>query len=242
MNRCDRFLTALFLLLACCGRGEAQTFYGASGLFVHPTAFVGRPQSLVLNVTVGKQSRDSGNRDTYIPVSLAYTPSNRLEVGALYVTRRGTNRTRHHEGAFAKYQLLADSRTLPAFAIAVTYRHDDDLEWLVNGALSHNFIVKGKTVVTGHAGVKWARSSADFDHRQDSSEYVGVEVPLASRLRLVGETSTRFRFEVAAASSIGLMWSAPNGANLGVGFVNLGRGVGRRLFVGVGYPLGGRRR
>src|SRR5437868_5659528 len=72
------------LLLGACRPGAAQTFYGSSGLLVHPSAFVSKPGSINLNVTALTQKLGS-NTDTYVPSSLSYGVNDRLEIGAIYV-------------------------------------------------------------------------------------------------------------------------------------------------------------
>src|SRR5579862_3482023 len=130
MNRGVRILTLLPILLACCASGEAQTFYGATGLFVHPSAFVSKPRTLIFNASVVRQVTSPVDKDTYFPASLAYTVSDRLEAGALFVVRKEEDRTRTFPGAFTKYQLVPDAPSHPALALAATYRHNDNTEWL----------------------------------------------------------------------------------------------------------------
>jgi hypothetical protein len=62
---------------------------------------------------------------------------------------------------------------------------------------------------------------------------------VAPNLRLVGEASTRLRFEESAARGVGVFWGKPGATSMGVGMVNLGRGRHDGFFFGVGYPLGG---
>ncbi len=89
--------------------------------------------------------------------------------------------------------------------------------------------------------MKWGRTSHARGWQTDIGEFIGLEYPFAPRLRLVGETSTRFSFEHNAASALGLAWDAPNGSHVALGIVNIGRSDASRVFFGVGYPIGGRR-
>jgi hypothetical protein len=238
---CCRTLIVAFLLFGLCHPGAAQTFYGSTGLLVHPSAFVSAPGSLNLNVTALTQKK--GNKlDTYVPISLAYGLSRRAEIGGFYVRHTGPEESPHgHFGGFAKYQLVPDGASHPAIAYTGAYRNGDALETFMAGVLSHNFQSHGRTFLTAHAGLKWGRTSHALGYQTDFAEYVGLEYPFASRLRLVGETSTRFKFEYSAASALGVAWDAPNGSHVALGLVNIGRSDYARFFFGVGYPLGGRR-
>jgi hypothetical protein len=241
LNNCFRILMGGLMLLALCRPGAAQTFYGSTGLLVHPSAFVSAPGSLHLNVTALTQKKGR-NLDTYVPTSLAYGLTRRAEIGALYVRHTGPEESPHgHFGGFAKYQLVPDGASHPAFALAGTYRNGDALESFAAGVVSHNFQRNGRTLLTAHAGVKWGRTSHARGWQTDIGEFIGLEYPFAPRLRLVGETSTRFKFEHNAASALGLAWDAPNGSHVALGFVNIGRSDAPRFFFGVGYPIGGRR-
>jgi hypothetical protein len=232
---------ALVLLLGMGSPGRAQSFYGATGLFVHPSALPAQRGALNLNVTVLTQKLGN-DIDTYVPSSLSYALTGRAEIGALYVRHTGPERHPHgHVGGFTKYQFVPDAPGHPAVALTGSFRNGDALEWLFEGVVSHSFQRNSRTLVIAHTGVKWGRSNAHLDHQTDVAGFVGLELPLVQRLRLVGETSTRFDFEPAAASSIGLMWNAPNGSHVGLGFVNIGRSDNVRFFFGVGYPIGGER-
>jgi hypothetical protein len=231
----------LLILLGACRPGAAQTFYGSSGLLVHPSAFVSEPKTASLNVTVLTQKLGS-NTDTYIPNSLSYAVNNRLELGPIYVRHiQNADHAHGHAGGFLKYQLLPDTRSHPAFAIGGSYRNGDWLESYVDGTFSHNFERHGRTFLTAHTGVQWGRSKTQLGPQTDVGGFFGLEYPFAPELRLIGETSTRFSFEPSAASAIGVAWDVRSGPHVSLGFVNIGRSDNMRLFFGVGYPFGGRR-
>jgi hypothetical protein len=231
----------MLLILAACRPGAAQTFYGSSGLLVHPSAFISKPGTMGLNVTVLTQKFGS-NTDTYIPSSLFYTLNRRLEIGAIYVRHiEDAGHSHGHAGGFAKYQLLPDSPHHPAFALSGSYRNGDWLESYVAGTFSHHFERHGHTLLIAHTGVQWGRSKTQLGPQSDVGGFFGLEYPVAPRLRLIGETSTQFSFEFNPASAIGLAWDAPNGSHVALGFVNIGRSDSNRFFFGVGYPFGGRR-
>jgi hypothetical protein len=234
-------LFGVLMLLGACRPGAAQTFYGSSGLLVHPSAFISKPKTLGLNVTILTQKLGS-NSDTYVPSSLSYALNDRTEIGAIYVRHfENADHSHGHAGGFAKYQLLPDSSHHPAFAISGSYRNGDWLESFVAGTFSHRFERHGRTLLTAHTGVKWGRSKTQIGPQSDVGGFVGLEYPVAPRLRLIGETSTQFSFEFNPASAIGLAWDAPNGSHVSLGFVNIGRSDNNQFFFGVGYPFGGRR-
>jgi hypothetical protein len=235
----SRISFGILCSLCCVAPAGAQTFYGAAGLFVHPTAFTAPPGSRNFNVTTLTQEVGQ-NRDRYVPISAAWGLSPRAEAGLLAVYHTGeVTHTHWHGGAFAKYQFVADSARHPAVALTGTFRQHDLLESSVVGVMSHQFERNGRGWLTAHTGVKWGRSNAEHDHATGLAGFVGIEVPLSPRLRFVAETSTRLDFEAAAAQSFGLMWHAPNGQNVGIGFVNIGRSDRPEFFFGVGYPFGG---
>ena len=186
--------------------------------------------------------KSGGHLSTYSPASLGYALSDRTEGGVLYVRHTGGDVHSHsHFGGFAKYQLLTPTPSRPAVAIAGTFRNTDMLKQSLAVVASHHFARGGRTMLTAHAGIKWGKANHEHHGQSDAAGFVGLEYPLARRLRLVGETSTRFSFEPGAASSLGIAWDAPNGSNVGLGFVNIGRSDSARFFFGVGYPIGGGR-
>jgi hypothetical protein len=183
-----------------------------------------------------------GHVATYVPSSLTYGLSKRAEIGALYVRHTGSDTHSHsHYGAFAKYQLLPEAARHPTAAVTATVRPNDGLENSMTGVVSHRFLRNGRPLVTAHAGVKWGQTTEGFGSESGVAGFVGLEYPLGRRLRLVGETSTRFDFEPSPASAVGLMWEIPRGPHIGLGFVNIGRSDSNRFFFGVGYPIGGGR-
>jgi len=150
LNNYCRILMGGLLLLGLCRPGATQTFYGSTGLLVHPSAFVSAPGSFHLNVTALTQKKGP-NLNTYVPTSLAYALSRRAEIGALYVRHTGPEASPHgHFGGFAKYQLVPDGASHPAFALTGTYRNGDALESFAAGVASHNFLRNGRTFLTAH--------------------------------------------------------------------------------------------
>lgn len=239
INRFARLSLGLLCSLCCVAPVGAQTFYGPAGLFVHPTAFTAPPGWRSFNVTTLTQKMGS-DTDRYVPISASFGLTPRAEAGLVAVYHTGEmTHTHWHGGVFGKYQLVPDAPNHPAVALTATYREHDMLESSVVGVLSHRFARNGRQPVTAHAGVKWGRANHMHDNATGLAGFVGLEVPLGARLRLVAETSTRLDFEPSAAQAIGLMWHAPNGGNLGVGLVNIGRSDDPQFFVGVGYPFGG---
>ncbi|HVK01938.1 MAG TPA: hypothetical protein VM490_00540 [Armatimonadaceae bacterium] len=222
--------------LGCASQAQAQTFYGPGGLFVHPSAFSPKPGSRSMAASIITQDSDHGSGQ-YVPVSLSFGLTERFSAGALLISHRGDAHPHDHGGVFAKYQLARDSASRPAFAVAGAYRRQDSMETSLAGVASHQFLGRsGRPLVVGHLGVKYGRHPSG---RDDVGAYGGVEVPLGGDVRLVGELSTRLRFEESAARGLGLFWGKPGTVSVGLGMVNLGRGRRDGFFFGVGYPLGG---
>lgn len=232
-------LVGLTVLLSLSSLGGAQTIYGPGGLFVHPSAFVPQRGAIGLNVSWFSQKIDAGGRTEWLPVSLTYGATERLEVGALYVNRRARGRQRDSGGVFAKYQIGKDSAGGPAIALAGSYVGGDVQQSSLSLVASHAFKRGDQTLFTAHLGGQWARRADIPVTKDDFGGFIGLELPLIDGLSLVGEAGTRFRFDRNSTSAIGLMWKARNGISIGVGYVNVGRSDNNRFFVGVGYPFGG---
>ena len=233
-----RLRTGLLLLffLCICLPSHGQTFYGPGGLFVHPSAFTPKAGEVGLHVSWGRQ-RLGANDAEYQPTSIAGGVTDRFALGAMTIYHREDGLKTHvHGGVFGKYQFLRPGGNRPALAIAGGYRHQDHLETNLAGVLSHHFRRDGRAVLTGHAGIKYGRTPHG---EEGAAGFLGMEVPVADRVKLVGEISSRFSFEPSAASGVGVMWAAGSGVSVGVGWVNTGRSDDNRFFIGVGYPLGG---
>ncbi len=223
---------------AAAPNAQAQTPYAPGGLFVHPTAFIGRPHQFSTYAAAFTQSENSGADASYYPFSVTYTPTNRLQVSALIAYHQQSGEPSHtHMGGFLKYQIVPDTRSSPAFAIAGGYVGNDHLESSVAGIVSHRFLNGNRVVATLHSGVKSGRSSDRIGGVSDTGTFVGAQLPLARQWDLVGETSTKLKFDVAAASSVGVMFHTRGGTGISVGFVNGGRSKSLRFFFGVGLPL-----
>jgi hypothetical protein len=93
----------------------AQTAYGPGGLFIHPTAFT--PPKGTVSLSVSRFAiKDDDGTDHWLPVSLTFSPSDKTQIGGLFVTEDGAS-----EGLFGKAELTADSPTRPAFGIAGSF-------------------------------------------------------------------------------------------------------------------------
>ena len=235
-----RFLFVLLVALAFSRPARAQTAYAPGGLFVHPTAYTPKRDSFSMYAAGFNQREDAGMQDNYIPISFTYSPTNRLAVSALGIYHDGFDHPRHiHLGSFIKYQLTPDSATRPAIAITGAYVGHDHLEEALAGVVSHAFVSRQHVYFIAHTGVKWGQT-AESGHPNDFGAFTGLEVPLNRQFRLVGEYSTRLKFDRAPASSIGIMWRAQNGSGITVGVANTGRSSSMGFFFGVGLSLGGR--
>lgn len=234
-----RILTLLLLLSGLSGRVWAQTAYGPGGLFVHPTAFTSARGTPQLNVSYFTQ-QISGQRETeWLPVSFTYSPTDRSEIGALYLNRRAGSHRGDSGGLFGKYQLVPDSVHAPAVAIAGSWLSGDVKLASLAGVVSHSFRYRDRAALTAHLGVQWARRADIANAQDDTAGFGGLELPIGKELSLVGELGSRFRFDRSQTSAVGLMWAPSRSLHVGIGFVNVGRSTGNRFFVGVGYRLGG---
>jgi hypothetical protein len=237
-------VAAIAAIVAACLVGapaRAQTAYGPGGLLVHPSALLPATGSVDLNVSWYTQRISGRPSSQWIPASLAYTPTSRFQVGALFLDRVSADRSRASAGLFGKYLLTPDAESHPAVALVGSFYAGDVR--LASAALvaSHAFRRGERTLFIAHLGVQLARRS-DIPNPQDSlAGFAGLEAPIGRQFSLVAEYGTRFSFDAKETSSIGLVWRSRGGAQVGVGLVNAGRSSGNGFFVGVGYPLGGNR-
>jgi hypothetical protein len=218
---------------------HAQTAYAPGGLFVHPTAFTPRAHQYSMYSAAFTQDEEEGNNDSYYPITFTYTPTDRLQVSALAIYHQGKDHPSHtHLGGFLKYQLVQDTPSHPAFALAGAYIHNDHLESSVAGVFSHAFVSRKRLLTTLHLGAKWGRTSEKEGGVDDIGGFIGAQVPLSRAWDIVGETSTRLKFDRSSASSIGFMYHTRGGTGISLGLVNGGRSSRMKLFFGVGLPLG----
>jgi hypothetical protein len=228
----------MLLLIAIVRLAHAQTLYGPGGLLIHPTALTPPQGQFGMNVSYYNQIIGTNTSTDWIPISLTYSISDRVEIGALFVDRRlGDYRT--SEGGFARYRILADAPSHPAFAIAGSYLDGDVKQSSVSGVFSHVFRRGGHKLLVLHAGAQWARRS-DIALPGDSlSGFLGAAVPLGDRFSLIAEAGTKFSFDRHETSAFGVSWQASKIVGISLGFVNTGRSKDNGFFAGVGYRFGG---
>lgn len=218
----------------------AQTLYGQSGLFIHPTAFTPKRYSLTFSASEFTQ-RESGRRQTeWVPLGLSYALSDQLEIGALYVDRLSANGTRRGSvGVFARHQLVKETERRPAIALSGSYLGSDVRLASLATVASYHFRRNGRVLLIGHTGVQWGWRADGVPASDSVSAFLGAEVPLGSGFSLIGEYGSRFGFDARERSAVGLMWHGSRGFSVALGYVNVGRSSDNHFFVGVGVPLGG---
>lgn len=219
------------------GTARAQTAYVPGGLIMHPTAFTPRRNAFCLYAAAFTQNEEV--TESHYPVSLSYSPTDNLQISFLTAYHQAAIKPTHtHLGGFLKYQLVPDTASHPAVALAFSYVPRDFLETAVVGVVSHRFALKKRPLLALHLGAKWVKIP-DFDGgSQDASGFLGVGVPLSRNWDLIGEASTRLSFDRASATSFGAMYHPRRGADFTLGFVNTGASKDLRVFFGVGYPFG----
>lgn len=232
------WLAAPLLLLGL--RAQSQTLYGPGGLFVHPTAFTPRRGVFQFNLSYFTQKAESETQGEYLPFSLAYSPTDRLQIGAIYLHRRFGTTENESGGAFAKVQLLADGAAHPAVALVGSILGGDFRQGSLAAVASHDFRRGGHHLVTLHVGLQLTRwqDSDSLSPSASLSAFTGLVIPLKYGFSLLGEVGSRFAFDRKETSGFGIQYTARGGYTLGVGFVNTGRGDDNRFFVGVGFPSG----
>lgn len=231
-------LWSSIVLLFLTSASHAQSFYGAGGLLIHPTALTSEKKGIALYASWATQKAGS-RRTEWQLTTLAFDISDRLSAGLVSIYHRGAGAQPHehvHPGIFAKYQLLPDSPSHPAFALAASYRDKDELQTTLAAVLSHRFARQEKTLFNGHLGAKYGRTPSG---RDGVAGFVGLDIPLGKDFHLFGEVATRLSFEPREASAVGLLWAPTDGLKVVIGMINIGRSDSNRFFIGVGYPIGG---
>jgi hypothetical protein len=236
------FLLAVSIT-AVCGlteRTQAQTLYGQSGLFIHPTAFTPKRHSLTFSASWFTQHIQGQRRTEWVPLGLSYGITDRLEVGVLYMDRLAeTGLRRGSVGGFVRQQLVTENAGRPAITLSGSYLGSD--VQLASAAMvaSYHFRRGTRTALIGHAGVQWGWRADGIPASDAVSVFVGAEVPLGGGFSVLGEYGSRFAFDNKDRSALGLMWHGRQGFSVAVGYVNVGRSSDNQFFVGVGVPLGG---
>jgi len=218
---------------------RAQTPYAPGGLFVHPTAFTSRAHQFSVYAAAFTQDEQRGINNSYYPLTLTYTPTNQLQISALAAYHQASDDPSHtHLGGFVKYQLVQDTIRHPAFAIGGAYVGNDHLESSAFAVASHAFRARGRVATVLHLGAKWGRTKEEQGGVDDFGGFVGLQVPVAKEWDIVGETSTRLKFDAASASSIGFMYHNRSGVGVSLALVNGGRSSRMKPFIGVGFLVG----
>jgi len=232
----------ILLLLVSLGAysrtADAQTAYAPGGLIIHPTAFTSPRNSFFLYSAAFTE--ESSATSSLYPTSLSYSPTDNLQVSAILAYHQSANLPSHsHIGTFDKLQLVPDAPNHPAFAISYAYVANDFRETSVSGVASHNFTRNKHPLLTLHLGAEWMKVPPYAGSKQDTSGFVGLEVPLSRLWTVFGETGTRLDFDTASATSFGVMYHARHSPDFTLGFLNTGSSKDLRFFFGVGYPFGG---
>ena len=218
----------------------AQTSYGASGLFVHPTAEISPDRDFRVNISYLNLPSSSNNPEGHwIPINLNYSLNRRAEIGATYITRISEGKGRGSEGLFGKYLLLEETKNRPALALAGNFLTGDLRLNSLAMAASKSVFKGDRKLFTLHSGVQYVGWR---DRDQDTSGvcgYVGATVPLSRQFSIMGELGTRLAFDNGATSSLGILYNGDHGFKIGTGFANNGRSKTGGFFFGIRIPLGG---
>lgn len=227
------------LLLSSATPSLAQTVYGQGGLFLHPSAFVRPAGSLNFGASYFTQVSPAG-RSEWNPYAVSYGFSDQLEGGITVVRHQGRGvETHSHVGPFLRWEAVRDTPSRPAFGLVASDLPSDLRQTTLAAVFSHRFDQQRRDGFALHTGVEWVRTGGEFGSESDVAGFVGLQSPLVRNLVLIGEIGSKLKFERASASAIGLMYAAPRGGSLAIGWVNNGRSHSNEFFVGAGYPIGG---
>lgn len=232
-------------LLLWGGTSDAAGVYGPSGLFLHTTAYLPPSGPPTVGTTYFTQVRrtPAGNRTiTWVPVFVDARLSERIEAGAVYLHQRFQGDSLSSYGGFVKYQLAPEQPRVPAFAVDAELITGDLRQAAVNLVASKELGRREDRPLRVHLGWTLHRRSdlqgpqGRFDET-DNAPFAGVEVGVARNLRFIAEAEARLKFYPEAATAVGLMWTPSPQLGLAIGWLNTGRSVQSRLFIGVGYRV-----
>jgi hypothetical protein len=227
------------------GIAQGSGVYGPSGLFLHTTANLPPRGAPTVGATWFTQVRKTplGDRTiTWVPVFVDTRLGPRAEVGGVYLYQRFQGESLSSYGGFAKYQILPEQAKAPAVAIDTEFITGDLRQAAVNLVASKEFSHHAERPLRLHLGWTVLRRS-DLQgpngrfHDTDNAPFGGIEIGVARNLRFIAEGETKLKFNASAATAIGLMWTPSPQIGLAVGWVNTGRSVSSRLFIGVGYRV-----
>ena len=218
----------------------AQTSYGNTGLFVHPTAEISPEQKLRVNISyLNVPSSPQNSESHWIPINLNYSLNRRAEIGATYITRILRGKGRGSEGLFGKYLLLEETKHRPAIAVVGNFLIGDLKLNSLSLATSKSVFRGDRKLFTLHSGVKYVGWQDDDQDTSGICGYVGATIPLSRQFSLLGELGTRLAFDNGATSSFGILYNGDHGFKIGTGFANNGRSKNGGFFFGIRIPLGG---
>ena len=233
-------IATIFGLFFSVDSSLAQTSYGNSGLFVHPTAEISPDPKLRVNIsylTVPSSSRNPEGH--WIPINLNYSLNRRTEIGATYITRIFQGMGRGSEGLFGKYLLLEESNKRPAIALAGNFLTGDLRLNSLSLAASKSVLRGDHKLLTLHLGVQYVSWRDSNEDTTGIREYVGATITLSRHFSILGELGTRLAFDNGATSSIGVLYNGDHGFKIGTGFANNGRSKYGGFFFGIRIPIGG---
>jgi hypothetical protein len=239
---------ALLLFAGAAGRASAQTLYGANGLFVHPTAYLQPKGTLNLNASFFQVDPGNGGAlNNWIPMGVSYGVNESFNVGVTYLARRfrptGSSpyETGDSYGAFFRGQLSNGARDGTQVAVNLSFLGGDVRQGAFQLVASRPLSQTARYgTVVGHAGLQLVRRDDRSGEDNDTSAglFLGVEVPVYTRLSVVAEGATKLSFDQKPATGFGVKYTSKSGTNVGVGYINPGRSRTNRFFFGIGFPLG----
>jgi hypothetical protein len=214
-------------------------------MFLHTTAYLPAKGSPTIGATLFTQVRSTpaGEQDiTWVPFFVDTRVGPQGEVGVVYLHQRFQGESLSSYGGFGKYQLVPERKDAPAVAVDLEVITGDLRQAAFNVVASKEFSRRPERPLRLHLGWTIHRRadlvgpSGRF-HETDNAPFVGVEVGVARNLRLVAEIEGKLEFYPEAASAIGVMWTPSDRVGVAVGWLNTGRSVESRFFIGVGYRV-----
>lgn len=233
-------IMAASVALCLGGNVAAQTNYGNTGLFVHPTAELPLEGRLRANLSYLHLPASSQNAENHwVPFNVAYRPSDRTEIGATYLHRFSRNSSFSSGGLYGKYLLVKEEGKTPGIGVIGNFLSGDIRLNSVSVAVSKSFRSEERTYLSLHLGGQYVGWQTNTRKSTGIRGFIGASIPISERFNIIGELGTRLHFDRAATSGVGLQYNTPSGMNLGIGYVNNGQSRNGGFFFGVGIPLGG---
>jgi hypothetical protein len=235
-----RWLGCAALAVGLMAPASAQSLYGPEGLFLHPTASVPPAGRLTPGFLVLPQyNPEVKETRTWLSGFLDYGVTDDLEIGFAAVKVFDWERDASF-GGFAKYRLVRETTTRPAFAVGFTGLGGGDVDTRIAFAAARKqFGIGQNRFLVVHAGVQYV-VLVDGNERDEFEPFAGVELGLTTRLSFIVEGRPRQRHDFGTPLALTLAYRVSDRWRLAVSWANNGLSDQPMFGFGAGLSLGSR--